>query len=81
MPPTGVSILSVSTRSEYPTVNRISYQVRLSCGCEWWEHRAIHEPPPTVGGPAYCCAMHVKAADAPVDAEVGYSSSWVPERN
>ena len=82
MPPTTVRILTVTTRPEYPTAHRISYQVRLSCGCEWWEHRALHEPPPMVGAAAYCCAMHAKTADAEgaVDAEVGYAH-WVPGQN
>ena len=64
MPPTSVRITTVTTRAEYPVANRISYQVRLSCGCEWWEHRAMHEAPPIVGAPAYCCAMHAKTSDA-----------------
>jgi hypothetical protein len=80
MPPTSVRIATVTTRAEYPVANRISYQVRLSCGCEWWEHRALHEAPPIVGAPAYCCAMHAKSdAEGAGEAEVGYPS-WVPGR-
>ena len=73
MPPTSVRISTVTTRPEYPAANRISYQVRLSCGCEWWEHRAAHETPPLVGAPAYCCAMHANAPDAEAGtkAEIG----------
>ena len=80
MPPTSVRITTVTTRAEYPVANRISYQVRLSCGCEWWEHRAQHEAPPIVGAPAYCCAKHATSdAEGAGDAEVGYSP-WVPGR-
>jgi len=78
MPPTSVRITTVTTRAEYPVANRISYQVRLSCGCEWWEHRALHEAPPIVGAPAYCCAMHEKTSGGE-EAEVGFSP-WVPGR-
>jgi hypothetical protein len=60
-----VSVASVRRHAVY--LDAVIYQVTLTCGCRFWEHRQGTEAPPEIGRVERCFATHVTSPDLTLD--------------